>query len=470
MAPGDGASGRPPGFCDNPDHTKASAHRRRTELRAQAARSAAEAPADDPERPVEMSEIRGRDLLREAGRLLAQQQRTSTEQAGVFAALLEQLQTLGDPEAVSVQIEAERATHAAELAHAHAELARVQQEHAELAAQKEEAEAAAEEAIAGGALWLMVAANALHREASVRAEAAERIAAAHAEAAATVEQVQEEAAAVRAEAATVVETASKTVDEAKAALVAAREKAAEEVAQAAAERDKLRQTATEEKGRAEDLHRRYAALADELATERAEAHDARRKLREEFAEERGQFEQQLKAAIQRAADANTAADELRRELTKNLLPAAEVPAADARTDSTAAEVPAAEVPTVEVPEAPAGADAEAELLAAVEPFLSGAEPGLSKQAAERLQELRRAVETGETDKVVQARAAVGALRVNAMRLPATPRGTRLRGALETYTGETTAVRRRQPTRPRGADKGLPPIGPVPGQVPLPDEE
>ncbi|MFE7194486.1 hypothetical protein [Kitasatospora sp. NPDC057541] len=114
------------------------------------------------------------------------------------------------------------------------------------------------------------------------------------------------------------------------------------------------------------------------------------------------------------------------------------------------------------------------MLAAAEPFLSGAEPGLSKQAAERLQELRRAVETGEPDAVGQARAAVGALRVNAMRLPDTPAGNRLRGALETYTGETKAVRRRQPTKPRTADNGLPPIGPtigaVPGQVPLPDEE
>ncbi len=42
-----------------------------------------------------------------------------------------------------------------------------------------------------------------------------------------------------------------------------------------------------------------------------------------------------------------------------------------------------------------------------------------------------------------ARAAVGALRVNAMQLPDSPAGVRLRRALEVYTGESRPAKKRQ---------------------------
>ncbi|MFF2751127.1 hypothetical protein ACFVVA_37025 [Kitasatospora sp. NPDC058048] len=430
-ASGDGAGGRPPGFCDDPEHSKASAHRRRTEIKKLIAGLAAEAPVpDDPERPVEMGEIRGRDLLREAGRLLVQQQRTSTEQATVYAALIEQLQTISDPEAAAAQIQTERAEHAAELTRIQAQLAEVERGQAELVALREEAEAAAEEAAAADVLWLLVALNALRREEAVRAEAAERVTEAQAEAAAKILEVEEKAAAEAAEAAKAVAAASETVEDAKAALVAARTKAAEQVATATAQWEELQGVVRKEKSRADDLQRRHAGLTEELATERAEARDARQRLRQEYAEERAQFEQQLSAAVQRAADANAAADELRRELTRTLLPVG----ADTRAEG-AAEGPheGAAAPT-----SAGTAAAEEELIAAAHPYVRGATKGVNKTAREVLYRLGAAVSNGAAGVKAVARADAAALAANPPRMPDTPEGRRLGAALEAYAAEHPA--------------------------------
>jgi len=134
--------GRPPQYCDDPDHNRASAFRAR---RAQDA--ADDSVIDDAGEPVTWARTRAAllvDRLEEAVRSLP----SVVEQA------LAELRTLGDVDAVEVQIETISAAAEQSKASARAELAQAQDEVRRLSAaareadeQRAEADAAAEEAM-----------------------------------------------------------------------------------------------------------------------------------------------------------------------------------------------------------------------------------------------------------------------------------------------------------------------------------
>jgi colicin import membrane protein len=125
-------TGRPPEYCDDPTHNRASAWRARQRPSEAAARGAEARPVDSARQRA--SEITGQvsGMIEHLGQQLA--------------ALVEELRTVGDPEAVEAQIESVASEAAEQVAGANARATRAEQAQRRAEAEKAEADAAAEEA------------------------------------------------------------------------------------------------------------------------------------------------------------------------------------------------------------------------------------------------------------------------------------------------------------------------------------
>jgi colicin import membrane protein len=125
-------TGRPPEYCDDPTHTRASAWRARQRPTEDAARGAEVRPVDSARQRA--SEITGQvsGMIEHLGQQLA--------------VLVEELRTVGDPEAAEAQIESVASEAAEQVAGANARATRAEQAQRRAEAEKAEADAAAEEA------------------------------------------------------------------------------------------------------------------------------------------------------------------------------------------------------------------------------------------------------------------------------------------------------------------------------------
>ncbi|WP_346925151.1 hypothetical protein [uncultured Arthrobacter sp.] len=125
-------TGRPPEYCDDPAHTRASAWRARQRTSENAARVAEARPVDSARQRA--SEISGQvsGMIEHLGQQLA--------------VLVEELRTVGDPEAAEAQIESVASEAAEQVAGANARATRAEQAQRRAEAEKAEADAAAEEA------------------------------------------------------------------------------------------------------------------------------------------------------------------------------------------------------------------------------------------------------------------------------------------------------------------------------------
>ena len=129
-------TGRPPEYCDDPTHTRASAWRARQRPSEDAARGAEARPVDSARQRA--SEITGQvsGMIEHLGQQLA--------------VLVEELRTVGDPEAAEAQIESVASEAAEQVAGANARATRAEQAQRRAEAEKDEADAAAEEATRTG--------------------------------------------------------------------------------------------------------------------------------------------------------------------------------------------------------------------------------------------------------------------------------------------------------------------------------
>jgi colicin import membrane protein len=125
-------AGRPPEYCEDPAHNRASAWRARQRSSEDTARAAESRPVDSARQRA--SEITGQvaGMMEHLGQQLT--------------ALLEELRTVGDPEATEAQIEAVASEAAEQVAGANARATRAEQAQRRAEAEKAEADAAAEEA------------------------------------------------------------------------------------------------------------------------------------------------------------------------------------------------------------------------------------------------------------------------------------------------------------------------------------
>lgn len=129
---GDG-TGRPPEYCDDPAHTRAAAWRARQRVQ-------------DGPRPVESRPV---DAARQRASVITGQVSGMIEHLGQqMAVLLEELRTVGDPEAVEAQLEAVTSEAAEQVVAANARASRAEQAQRRAEAEREEADAAAAEATA----------------------------------------------------------------------------------------------------------------------------------------------------------------------------------------------------------------------------------------------------------------------------------------------------------------------------------
>jgi colicin import membrane protein len=126
-------TGRPPEYCDDPTHTRASAWRARQRPSEDAARGAEARPVDSARQRA--SEITGQvsGMIEHLGQQLA--------------VLVEELRTVGDPEAAEAQLESVASEAAEQVAGANARATRAEQAQRRAEAEKAEADAAAEEAM-----------------------------------------------------------------------------------------------------------------------------------------------------------------------------------------------------------------------------------------------------------------------------------------------------------------------------------
>ena len=125
--------GRPSEYCDDPQHTRAAAWRARQKL--------AEGP-----RPVEAFPV---DAARQRASMITGQVTGMIEHLGQqLTVLVEELRTVGDPEAVEAQLEAVSSEAAEQVATANARATRAEQGQRRAEAEKAEADAAATEATA----------------------------------------------------------------------------------------------------------------------------------------------------------------------------------------------------------------------------------------------------------------------------------------------------------------------------------
>lgn len=125
------STGRPPEYCDDPTHNRASAWRARQQTSDAATRAAETRPVDSARQRA--SEITGQvsGMIEHLGQQLT--------------ALVEELRTVGDPEAAEAQIESVSSEAAEQVAAANVRATRAEQAQRRAEAQKDEADAAAEE-------------------------------------------------------------------------------------------------------------------------------------------------------------------------------------------------------------------------------------------------------------------------------------------------------------------------------------
>ncbi len=136
-APAEDGVGRPPEYCDDPTHTRGAAWRARRDARA----AAGAVVPDDLDRPVSMARARAAEYTEQVtGQVLTLTATLNT--------VLEELRTLGDPDAAAVQIEAVTAEAEQRVAVAAARAARAEQDRGTAEQQRAEADEAAEEATA----------------------------------------------------------------------------------------------------------------------------------------------------------------------------------------------------------------------------------------------------------------------------------------------------------------------------------
>jgi len=126
-------TGRPPEYCDDPAHNRASAWRARQRANEDMARVTETRPVDSARQRA--SEITGQvsGMIEHLGQQLV--------------VLVEELRTVGDPEAAEAQIESVASEAAEQVAAANARATRAEQAQRRAEAEKDEADAAAEEAI-----------------------------------------------------------------------------------------------------------------------------------------------------------------------------------------------------------------------------------------------------------------------------------------------------------------------------------
>jgi colicin import membrane protein len=132
--PGEPGAGRPPEYCDNPDHTRAAAWRARQ-------RATAGASAAEEARPMDAARQR-------AGLITAQVTGMAEHLISQMHELIGELRTLADPGAAEAQLEAAASEAAEQVAAANGRAIRAEQALRAAVADKEEADAAALEATA----------------------------------------------------------------------------------------------------------------------------------------------------------------------------------------------------------------------------------------------------------------------------------------------------------------------------------
>ena len=135
---GEAGAGRPPEYCARPEHNRGAAWRARQADRA--ARQGQSVP-DDLGRPVAMARARAGEFTEQVGHQVSQLSAT-------LIAVLEELRTLGDPDAAAAQIEAVTTEAEQRTAEATARAARAEQDRREAVQARAEADGAAEEAVA----------------------------------------------------------------------------------------------------------------------------------------------------------------------------------------------------------------------------------------------------------------------------------------------------------------------------------
>ncbi|MEE2570779.1 hypothetical protein V1638_15445 [Pseudarthrobacter sp. J64] len=127
----EGGTGRPPEYCDDPSHNRAAAWRARQ--RASEGVHAAET------RPVDAARQRASEITGQVTGMI--------EHLGQqLTALVDELRTVGDPEATEAQIESVATEAAEQVAAANARATRAEQAQRRAEAERDEADAAAEEA------------------------------------------------------------------------------------------------------------------------------------------------------------------------------------------------------------------------------------------------------------------------------------------------------------------------------------
>ena len=250
VPPEGGAPGRPPGYCDDPDHTRASAWRaRHTEQAAAAGRAAPE----DLGRPVTMAKARAETIAAQVG----SQVRELTTALGQ---VVDELRTLGDPDAAAAQIETVTAEADQRIAESVARSARAEQDRRVAEQQREEADAAAEEALQ----QLDITARQLADLQTAHRAMADELAQARAAHAEEVE-----------------------------AFRAQTERLAAELARTATDLDRARTAAQEAQDGAADLRTRHATLAVELTAAVQRFEDERAHTEARLADQRSNYDARI---------------------------------------------------------------------------------------------------------------------------------------------------------------------------------
>jgi len=339
-----GGPGRPPEYCDDPEHTA---------LRSWRARHAERRPGavvpDDLGRPVTMAAAT-------AGKLREDLARTVEQLAGQLAGVQENLRTLGDPAAAAAQIETVTADAAQQVAEAESRAARAEAAQREAITAAETADAAAEqldtqlqgaeadiarldaELAAAGERTAQLEADITGRDAQladaeqIRARLADRVAGLTAD----VDQLTAERDTAQARAAAAEEQARTAVageqraESARELAETARRNAETETARVAAELTGLDQALAAEQrtgeARVADLHRSYTAHVEQLTAQPADA-QARADT----------HAQRLDETSQRAARAEAQAEDARNrteQLTTELDAARKQTSPDTATDSS----------------------------------------------------------------------------------------------------------------------------------------
>ena len=309
--PASGKPGRPPEYCDDPEHNAVAAWRERKRLEAEAGGPAVPALAETGQ-PVTMARATAVELVREVRALADREQ-------ALVGRLIEAAAIIGDPGAFEAEGEAVRA--AAELRATTAESALATAE--QLAGAAARARDQADEAAA-----LMDTARG--RAEDRAREAAEQLAAAQRDHAADLARIREEAQAAIGQARQEAETAiGQARQEAETAIGQARQEAETAIGQARQEadaalagaartvadaeraRDAAQDSAQQAEKRATAADARATAAAEQAGRDRQSAAAELDRARESADRQLGQLTERLAVADRAAADAREDADRIR---------------------------------------------------------------------------------------------------------------------------------------------------------------